>query len=212
MKGQDLLLLSKIICLGRLTARDLLVASDNDSIACTPPLPDAHYFDSLNAAQKHLDFLFTIRGLSDSLGFSKSEVNNSFYRCLDVNLIKIDRSSNKPAVNKKVLFNFIKYGLRLVFPVKPGRIERGLPTTFAAPILSGRLLSGGELIMVWPDPLGKEMGQAITPLYKSVPYAVKQDPELYAYLALMDAVRLGNPREMKVALELLEEKLFHADI
>lgn len=50
-------------------------------------------------------------------------------------------------------------------------------------------------------------GQTIKPLYRSVPHAVKQDPELYAALALIDAIRLGKPREAKLAQQLLEKRL-----
>ncbi|MNR50657.1 hypothetical protein D3C85_1702100 [compost metagenome] len=81
---------------------------------------------------------------------------------------------------------------------------RGIPTGFGAPALSKHLKSAGDLIPVWPDPLGKERGQAIEPLYKSVPDAVKKDRTLYHYLALADAIRVGGPRESKVAANLLK--------
>lgn len=45
------------------------------------------------------------------------------------------------------------------------------------------------------------------PLYKTVPMAVKMDPYLYEYLALVDAIRLGNAREVEVAINELEIKL-----
>lgn len=52
------------------------------------------------------------------------------------------------------------------------------------------------------------MGQAIEPLYKSVPFAVRRDNELYAYLALLDAIRMGNARESNLAIKMLKERLF----
>jgi len=55
---------------------------------------------------------------------------------------------------------------------------------------------------------GRKKGQAVQPLFKSVPKAVIDDKCLYEYLALVDAIRLGNPREANLAAELLEEKLF----
>ena len=83
-----------------------------------------------------------------------------------------------------------------------------MPTTFAAPILKGKLISAGDLIQVWPDAMGKHRGVAIKPLYKSVVYAAKRDSKLYDLLALIDSVRLGNAREANFALALLKEKLF----
>jgi len=35
----------------------------------------------------------------------------------------------------------------------------------------------------------------------------KQDPRLYEYLALVDAIRLGNSREAHIAEQLLKESL-----
>jgi len=216
MKSQDILLLFKLICLSRLTAKDLLVNTQPRELSWNEDgratKEDLLHIDSLIDAENYLEYLFTTRGLAQTLGISKSEISNSLARCINVSLAKISRVNQKPEVNKKTLFDFIKYGLRLVYPVKPAEITRGIPTTFAAPVLKGKLLSGGELIMVWPDSMGKEMGQAIIPLYKSVPFAVRQDPELYAYLALLDAIRLGSPREMKLALEQIEEKIFHDGI
>lgn len=40
--------------------------------------------------------------------------------------------------------------------------------------------------------------------YKSVPCAVKQDRLLYHYLARVDAIRMGGPRESTVAIKLLK--------
>jgi hypothetical protein len=68
-------------------------------------------------------------------------------------------------------------------------------------------MSAGETIYVWPDARGNNKGQAVQPLYKTVSKAVKMDPFLYEYLALVDAIRLGTAREAGVAIDELEEKL-----
>jgi len=47
----------------------------------------------------------------------------------------------------------------------------------------------------------------IEPLFKSVPYAVRLDAELYALLALVDAIRIGQSRERNLAIKLLSEHL-----
>ena len=217
MKSQDIIVLLKIICLSRLKASDLLVGlpeqqnrtwdggGEGDAITL-------QHYENINNAQKKLDYYFSVRGLSETLGISKTEISKSLIRCVDVNLAKISRVDKKHTVNKKVLFNFIKYGLRLVFPVRPKEITRGIPTAFAAPILNDKLFTAGDIIMVWPDPSAKEMGQSITPLYHSVPFAIRQDPELYSYLALIDAVRLGNPREINMAMDMLEERFFSVSV
>jgi hypothetical protein len=146
---------------------------------------------------------YSVRTLAEETGISKSQVSLALQRCLEVGLARKDRKTGVPRANARALFNFIVHGVRYVFPAKPGEITRGIATTFAAPVLQGQLYSSGELLMVWPDARGNSKGQAIEPLFKSVPYAVRRDRELYAMLALVDAIRLGHPRESKLAAERL---------
>lgn len=150
---------------------------------------------------------YSVRALAEETGISKSQVSLALQRCLEVGLVRKERSTGVPRANVRALFDFIVHGVRYVFPAKPGEITRGIATTFAAPVLEGQLYSSGELLMVWPDARGNSKGQAIEPLFKSVPYAVRRDRELYAMLALVDAIRLGHPRESKVAVERLAEYL-----
>ena len=82
---------------------------------------------------------------------------------------------------------------------------RGWPTSHSAPPLSKKIVS--EEQYVWPDPDGKVRGQAVEPLYYSVPHAVKNDPALYEMLALIDALRIGKAREKKLAADELNKRL-----
>lgn len=150
---------------------------------------------------------YTARALEQETGISKSQINLSIRRCYDVGLARRDRRLGIPRVNTQVLFDFIVNGLKLVFPVKPMEITRGIATAFSAPVLKEKLMSAGELAMVWPDARGDTKGQSIEPLFKSVTFAIKQDPEMYALLALVDAVRVGQPREANLAIEMLKERL-----
>lgn len=86
-------------------------------------------------------------------------------------------------------------------------MQRGMPTAFAAPVLRESLHSAGSLISVWPYAHGEQMGQSVEPLFKTVPQAAEKDHRLYAYLALIDAVRLGHQREANLAADLLKERL-----
>lgn len=147
---------------------------------------------------------YSMRALAAETGISKSQVSLALQRCLEVGLVRKDRKTGVPRTNTRALFDFIVYGARYVFPAKPGEITRGIATAFAAPVLEGQLYSSGELLMVWPDARGNSKGQSIEPLFKSVPYAVRRDRELYAMLALVDAIRLGHPRESKLAARMLE--------
>jgi DNA-binding transcriptional ArsR family regulator len=148
---------------------------------------------------------YSVRALSAALGLSKSEISNSLNRCKDIGLVHTDRQNGLPIVRSEALLDLVKYSIRYIFPAKPGPIVRGIPTAFAAPIMEGKVMSAGDLIPVWPDAYGKRKGQEVVPLFKTVPGAVKKDELLYHFLALVDAIRIGNPREAKVADSMLRE-------
>lgn len=150
---------------------------------------------------------YSVRGLESSLGISKTEVNVSINRSVSSGLAVKDRELGRAKPNHRYLYNFIIYGLKFVFPAKPGAMTRGIPTAFAAPMLDNLLVSAGEYINVWPFAEGRDMGQSIKPLFKSVPEAVQKDERLYEYLALVDAIRLGNQREAGLSGERLSEML-----
>ncbi|MER8583150.1 hypothetical protein NKG95_31420 [Mesorhizobium sp. M1423] len=150
---------------------------------------------------------YSVRNLESSLGISKTEVNASINRSLASGIAARDKDTGRAKPSRRSLQNFIVHGLKFVFPAKPGAMQRGIPTAFAAPILKNALISAGSYIYVWPCASGRDMGQSVTPLFKSVPEAVQKDDRLYEYLALADAVRLGNQREAGLAAERLAERL-----
>lgn len=150
---------------------------------------------------------YSVRGLEAALGISKTEVSASIKRSIASGIAIKDRTSGRPKPNRRQLLEFILHGLKFVFPAKPGAMQRGLPTAFAAPVLRDSLHSAGSLISVWPFAHGKDMGQSVEPLFKTAPFAAEKDERLYAYLALVDAVRLGNQREAQLAADLLKQKL-----
>jgi hypothetical protein len=71
--------------------------------------------------------------------------------------------------------------------------------------LNGIIASQSD-VFVWPFSKGTARGQSIIPLYKTVPAASQMDSELYELLALSDAVRVGNAREVKLAIEELRKR------
>ena len=150
---------------------------------------------------------YSVRGLEAALGISKTEVSASIKRSLGSGLAIKDRKSGRPKPSRRQLREFIVHGLKFVFPAQPGAMQRGVPTAFAAPVLREFLHSAGSVISVWPYARGQVMGQSIEPLFKTVPEAAEKDERLYAYLALIDAIRLGNQREAGVAAKLLTERL-----
>lgn len=204
MKSQDILLLFKLVCLQE---REKPASKAYKKIW---PHDWQDWEDEVPyiVADKQIDVsTYTTRALEEVTGISRTQVSLSMQRCVDVGLLRLDRVTGAPRVNRKALFEFVVYGLKYVFPAQPAEITRGVATAFAAPVLRDSLMSGGELAPVWPDARGKTRGQAVEPIYKSVVHAIRLDPELYAMLALVDAIRIGMPREARLGEKLLGEYL-----
>ena len=108
-------------------------------------------------------------------------------------------------VQPRALFEFLLHGLPYVFPVQAGATVRGMATgPSALPLVT---TFGSDPAFVWPTSTGEVWGAAVEPLYVGAPAAALADARLYELLALVDAVRLGRPREKRVAAELLESAL-----
>ena len=146
---------------------------------------------------------WTYGGLASSLGMSASEVHAALKRCEVSGLYNGDNRR----ISKHALLEFLVHGLKYVFPVQPGPISRGLPTAHSAEPLKSLLVVDPSDAYVWPDPTGKVRGQSIEPLYRSVPLAAKNDPELYVLLSLTDALRVGRVREQRLATRELEQRI-----
>lgn len=144
---------------------------------------------------------YTQMALSQMLYMSQSEISSSLARSSYAGLL-INKGQH---VNRKLFFDFIQFGLSVVFPQHPGPIVRGTLTAHSAPPLDAEILSDEKY--VWPYAKGKSRGQGIAPLYPTVPKAVVLDSHLYELLALMDAVRVGRTRERNLALTFLEKRV-----
>lgn len=217
MKSQDLLVLLKLASLHK---REDSIISMAEPKAWPPDWEDWEDYQNidteLNAEkpigsqrnrQDYIAGLYTVRALANSIGLSKSVLNLSLNHCLDIGLAIRERESGIPRANTMALYKLIEGGAKYYWPTKLGQITRGISTAYAAPVLSDKLSGTGDLVPVWPHPTGKTKGQAVAPLHPCVTKAVQNDPQLYAYLALIDAIRVGSTREANIAKQLLSEQL-----
>lgn len=109
-------------------------------------------------------------------------------------------------VQRRALLDVLLHAVRHVYYVEPGGVTRGIRTAEAAPPLA-TVITPTDLPPVWPDASGDTRGYAIEPLHKSVPDVVKRDPSLYAMLALVDALRIGQARVRSLAAAELRDRL-----
>ena len=143
--------------------------------------------------------------MAEALSHSLSGTHRSVQRLRQAGLLLPDERK----VNRSALLEFLRYGVRYVFPPSRGPEVRGMPTAWSAPVLEGELPVSAKAI-VWPDVRGSMRGESVAPLYDGAPRASDRDFRLYRSLALIDALRLGQARERKIAGDLLSKELMVA--
>jgi hypothetical protein len=147
--------------------------------------------------------------LAVELGMSPAEVHAAAKRTVVARLAV--RNEQKIRPNIRTLEEFLLHGIQYVFIPDRGGISRGMPTAYASEYMSENFVADQELPPVWPDPQGEVRGESFSPLYKSVPVAAKNDSNLYALLALVDAIRGGRVRERDIAQKELKRRLKEYD-
>ncbi|HET8855632.1 MAG TPA: hypothetical protein VFM60_06890 [Salinimicrobium sp.] len=136
--------------------------------------------------------------MAEALSMSQSEISESITRLKYSGLL--DPQGKK--VMKLSLLEFLQYGIRYVFPQKPGPVVRGIPTSHSAYPLREEIHSTEHY--VWPYGKGSLRGHGIIPLYSSVPEAALKDEALHELLALVDGIRVGKAREREIAVRELK--------
>jgi len=143
--------------------------------------------------------------IAHAIGISPSEVSEALNRCKIARLI----DSKKRKVNINSFIEFLVYGLKYVFPTEPGPIVKGIPTAHSASPIKEHISSDAD-VYVWASAKGSHRGQAIEPLYKTLAKIVKDDKLFYELLTIVDTIRVGRVREIKIAIEELNKRLKHA--
>jgi hypothetical protein len=139
--------------------------------------------------------------MAEDLGLSQSEVSEAVSRCKYAGLL----DPKGKTVMKLSLLELLQFGVRYVFPQKPGAVVRGVPTSHSAVPLKNKIESTEHY--VWPYAKGTVRGHSIIPLYSSVPEAALKDDKLYELLALVDALRVGRAREKELAIIEIKTRL-----
>lgn len=61
--------------------------------------------------------------------------------------------------------------------------------------------------LTWSNAKGTHRGQVIEPLYKTIPQIVQDDELFYELLTIIDTIRIGRVREVKIAIDELNKRL-----
>lgn len=139
--------------------------------------------------------------LGMELGLSQAEVSGSIKRAINSGLSEPENG----VPYTEALKEFIIHGLKFVFPSQVGPVSKGMPTSISMEPLKSKINSSEAF--VWPDAEGKLKGHSIVPIYPSAPAAAKKDSKLHELLSLIDAIRVGQARERKLAEKELVKRL-----
>ncbi|QPH41811.1 hypothetical protein IZT61_07585 [Pedobacter endophyticus] len=139
------------------------------------------------------------RDLSSSLSISISEISESLNRS------KLARLIIGKRIARNALMEFVQFGLRYVFPQRPGAIATGMPTAHSHPFYKTRISSDHPY--VWPSFDGNIRGESIEPLHAGIVKGASMDENFYLLLASVDILRVGNAREVKIAIDVLKEHI-----
>ena len=142
-----------------------------------------------------------VKDIAQELGISQSEVSESLNRSKIAGLL----SEDKKQLMRQNLLDFLEHGLKYVYPIESGAIQRGMATAHSASPLNQHIQS--EDYYIWPYARGEHRGQSIEPLHPNAPLACMKDPELYELLALVDAIRISRVREHQLAMEELRQRI-----
>lgn len=145
----------------------------------------------------------TVREIGAPLGFGPSVVQRALDRLERVRLVDDGKRRPNRIRSREVLVHAVPY----IFPPEQAGASRGTPTGWAAPPLSERLAPVEDLPPIWPDPEGTVRGISIGPLHESVPAIARADAWSYSVYALVDAIRLGEPRIRGMAVDHLDSLL-----
>lgn len=140
--------------------------------------------------------------LQEQLELSTSAIYRALERCVHARFIGPKPFNKVFPLN---LTEFLVHGIGYAFAVEPGKLVRGIPTAHSAPPLNKKIVA--EEHYVWPSAKGTVRGQAVEPLDKHITSFIAADPELYELLVLIDAIRVGKPREKNIAAELLKKRI-----
>ncbi|MCA9490676.1 MAG: RNA-directed DNA polymerase [Myxococcales bacterium] len=144
----------------------------------------------------------TYADLGQLVGLSTSEAHGAVRRLREAGLVDGERR-----VSRASLSDFLRYGLRVVYPARPGSLTLGVPTGAAVFPDEVDLPAPEAAPWVWPSEHGTLRGLALEPLYRTLPETVPHDPWLYEVLAILDLLRAGQTRDVRWARTALDRRL-----
>lgn len=149
---------------------------------------------------------WTYASLGGALSMSASEAHACVRRAVASGLAVAPARGEWSPVRPNLL-EFVLHGVRYVWPATLGPATRGVPTSYGAEPLVGKITAAPGDTPVWAHLAGGAKGPTLSPLYRTAPHAALADPALHRLLALLDAFRAGRARERTLAAQFMQAAL-----
>jgi len=146
---------------------------------------------------------WTVRSLAQELRLPPAAVQRSLARLAQTPAY----SESRRGVDRTAVEELLRHAIPFVAPAQLGGPARGVPTAWASPVLAEQFAASDEPSPVWPSPTGGTRGLAVEPLHPAAVELARSDPWMYAMLALVDGIRIGDARTRGVARGLLDARL-----
>lgn len=146
----------------------------------------------------------SVRLISELTGISAGEISKSTKRLITARLLV--KREERYFTESGALLEWLCYGVRYAYPWQNSGYGRGMPTAWNCPILKSDVMPPVPAL-VWQQTGGVMEGIYVEPFHAAVPFAAARDPLLYEVLSLVDAIRIGKPRELAIARSMLTEKI-----
>lgn len=145
----------------------------------------------------------TLQALAEELAVAPSQIHAALGRLGQSGLLRTEGR----AANPRSLSEFLLAGVRYAFPARRGPLAEGVPTAYSAPPLAAQF--DAVDVVVWAAPKHPQAvrGFGITPLYPKAGELLIRSPETYQLLALVDALRIGEPKVRSLARTELEARI-----
>ena len=143
--------------------------------------------------------------LAGSISISPSEAHAAVERCRAAGVLGTPRG--KLTIAKRKFFELCTVVVPQVFYAVRGAVESGVLTSIYAKSLEGVFQPDPRRVipLIWPHESGTTKGESLLPIYSTVPRAVQHDEMLYRLMALIDVVRVGEAKERRMAIDLLDK-------
>lgn len=154
---------------------------------------------------------------ADLYGVSKTGLIRSYRTLVEAGLIrepKVRPAGFGPWVNIPAAGEWLSYGIRYAEPARKIGFGFGLPTAFNCHLIRSEMMppdpplciAGASTVAKTPE----QEGILINPIDKHVTSGPSLLPGTYALLAMVDAIRIGKPRELMHARHELKKMLINA--